>query len=736
MIECNADMTVSLQRDFSPNRPLSLSGVRYVCTLFLCACLASLLTGAAQAQDGNPCMQIERLGSAEIDDIDALGQQCAKALPGMSAADQDRHIRFYLREMPDYFEAAEIEPLAEKLAPNAQRMLLSYGAGRKAVISELDMAEADRLIRASSKANDLVALSHLHYAKAVQTSREGGSTATMERHLQDALRLANASNFVKKYPHIYNALAIRARLDGEFDLAIDLYHQALNGFEDIGRTDNTGVVLANIGNVFNMIGGSKEAIRFHKRAIANFEQYGSGEPHVLSAFHINLGWAYREDRQLDLSNLAYVSAKKYAEQEGSRFLQGHADLGHAETLYLMGEIDAAIAMTENSAPIVLELGDPVEGANGLLRLAGYYLEKDEISKAQSSLEIARTVLEPNNGGVEEVEGLPADAELKGEYSRLTAEVLTRLGRPAEAAPYFQAASRYSDIRFEEEKMKAVANSEVLFEIRERDSRLEKLEAEAALASSELYQSRLAIALALAVSLLIGTLAYASFRSYRMQKAMVKTRDIFLQEIHHRTGNNFQMMSSLLRSEERSRARNAKAAVDTNNTANRIHAMGLIHKYLYNSDAAPITGVRPETFLVELLDLLDEGLGRDGIDLTHEITPCEIDVSVATPLALLVCEFVTNAYKHAFPDGKGTIAVTLSKIGDDLRLIVADDGCGFDVKAAHNKPDSEGMHLIEDLTNQIGGKLDLASSPKGTIWTIDGIEAGTQMPNSNQYREAA
>ena len=715
---------------------LSLSAKVRTCLLFLYACLTCFSFQAAQAESSDACARIEQLGSAEISDIEALGQQCVKALPGLSAADQDRHIRFYLREMPDHFKAVEIEPLAEKLTPNARRMLLSYAARRKATMSELDMAEADRLIRASSKANDLVALSHLHYAKAVQTSREGGSTDIMERHLQAALRLANASNLVKKYPHIYNALAVRARLDGEFDLAIDLYHQALNGFEDIGRTDKAGVVLANIGNVFNIIGGSKEAIRFHKRAIANFEQYGSGEPHFYSAFYSNLGWAYRDARQLDLSNQAYVSAKKYAELEGSRFLQGHTDLGHAQTLYLMGEIDAAIAMTESSAPTVLELGDPVEGANGLLRLAGYYLEKNNIAKAQSSLEIARTVLEPNNGGVDEVEGLPADAELKGEYSRLTAEVLTRLGRSAEAAPYFQAASRYSDIRFEEEKMKAVANSEVLFEIRERDSRLEKLEAEAALASSELYQSRLAIALALAVSLLIGTLAYASFRSYRMQKAMVKTRDIFLQEIHHRTGNNFQMMSSLLRSEERSRARNTKAAVDTNNTANRIHAMGLIHKYLYISDADPITEVRPETFLVELLDLLDEGLGRDGIDLTHEITPCEIDVSVATPLALLVCEFVTNAYKHAFPYGKGTIAVTLSMIGNDLRLIVADDGRGLDVKAAHNKPDSEGMHLIEDLTDQIGGKLDLASSPKGTTWTIDGVAAGTQMPNSNQHREAA
>ena len=729
-------MTDSLQTDFSPNQPLSLSVVRYACTLFLCACLASLLTDAAKAQDGNPCMQIEQLRSAEISDIDALGQQCAKALPGMSAANQDRHIRFYLREMSDYFESDKILPLAETLTPNARRMLLSYAAVDQGIKGNLDMAEAGRLIRASGNANDLVALSHLHFAKGAQLNRIGAPSDSVERHLQASLRLAEKSNLVKKYPRILNALGMRARSDGEFDLAIDLYQQALEGYESIGRFEDTGAALSNIGNIFNNIGGSKEAIRFHKRALESFEQFDGATSFQYASVYTNLGTAYKMNSQYELSHQAYLRAKEYHNPGEIDFLRGHVELNHAETLYRLGKIDAAIAMLEMAAPKVFELGEPVEGANGLLRLAGYYLEKDEITKAQNALNLARTALEPNGGGVEEVENFSSGAFLKGTYSKLTADLLTRLGRSTEAAPYFQAASRYSDIRFEEEKMKAVANSEVLFEIRERDSRLEKLEAEAALASSELYQSRLAIALALVVSLLIGTLAYASFRSYRMQKAMVKTRDIFLQEIHHRTGNNFQMMSSLLRSEERSRARDKKAAVDTNNTANRIHAMGLIHKYLYNSDAALITGVRPETFLVELLDLLDQGLGRDGIDLTHEITPCEIDVSVATPLALLVCEFVTNAYKHAFPDGKGTIAVTLSKIGDDLRLIVADDGYGFDVKAAHNKPDSEGMHLIEDLTDQIGGKLDLASSPKGTTWTIYGIEAVRQLPNSIQHREAA
>ena len=714
---------------------LLLTAVAQASALCLCMVLAIFLTQPTHAQDVNPCLQIEQLDSSDFDNLGSLGQQCVTILPTMSPMDQDRHLRFYLRENPDYLGPDEVDPLARKLSTNARRMLLSLASMRKAVVSELSMEDANMLIRASSDANDLVALSHLHYAIAIQTARAGGSNSDMERHLRASLRLAEKSNLVKKYPHIYNALAVRARLDSEYDLAIDMYHQALNGFEDIGQFEHTGSALSNIGNIFNIIGGSKEAIRFHQRANESFKQYGNDEPYILATSYSNLGWAYREDGQLDQSNEAYLRAKEYAGQAESRFFLGQVGLGHAETLYQMGDVNAAIAMTEEAAPIVFELGDPVQGANGLLFLAKYYLEMDEVAKAQEALNSARTVLEPNNGGIAEVESRPGDAELKSSYARLSAELLTRFGRPSEAAPYFQAASKFDDIRFEDEKMKAVANSEVLFEIRERDSRLEKLEADAALAESELRQSRLAIGLALAVALLIATLAYASFRSYRLQKALVKTRDIFLQEIHHRTGNNFQMMASLLRSEERSRAKVTQSENGPNNTANRIRAMGLVHNHLYNMDGTASAEANLDSFVVELLDLLAEGLGSEDIELRHDISSGAIDVSIATPLALLLCELVTNAYKHAFPDGKGIIEVSLKDVDDQLTLIVADNGSGFDHAKAIDQAGSQGMHLIEDLTAQIGAKLTFRSANSGTMWTISDIDRRIKLTATKQQIEA-
>ena len=57
----------------------------------------------------------------------------------------------------------------------------------------------------------------------------------------------------------------------------------------------------------------------------------------------------------------------------------------------------------------------------------------------------------------------------------------------------------------------------------------------------------------------------------------------------------------------------------------------------------------------------------------------LDRDHATPIALLVNEIVTNALKHAYPNGHaGRISVSLKRDdGDTVVLRITDDGQGFD-----------------------------------------------------------
>lgn len=93
-----------------------------------------------------------------------------------------------------------------------------------------------------------------------------------------------------------------------------------------------------------------------------------------------------------------------------------------------------------------------------------------------------------------------------------------------------------------------------------------------------------------------------------------------------------------------------------------------------------------------------------------------DPSIETALYFVALEALTNAAKHA-PDASVTLA--LSAEGTGLRLVVEDDGPGFDPAGASR---SNGLDNMADRLAAIGGRLAIDAAPgRGTriIATVDG-----------------
>jgi signal transduction histidine kinase len=79
---------------------------------------------------------------------------------------------------------------------------------------------------------------------------------------------------------------------------------------------------------------------------------------------------------------------------------------------------------------------------------------------------------------------------------------------------------------------------------------------------------------------------------------------------------------------------------------------------------------------------------------------------------VVSESLANVAKHA----RATNArVTLDQQAAGLRLVIADDGCGFD---ATTIPGRGGLSNIGDRVSAAGGRLTVASTAQGTTVTID------------------
>jgi two-component sensor histidine kinase len=113
------------------------------------------------------------------------------------------------------------------------------------------------------------------------------------------------------------------------------------------------------------------------------------------------------------------------------------------------------------------------------------------------------------------------------------------------------------------------------------------------------------------------------------------------------------------------------------------------------------------------------VSADRIAVKMEIEQVALTVDKAIPCGLILNELMTNALKHAFPDGRvGTVRVELSVVEDgSVRLAVSDDGVGMPERETAVMQTSIGMVLITTLTEQLQGRLTV-SRQNGTSLLVE------------------
>jgi len=192
------------------------------------------------------------------------------------------------------------------------------------------------------------------------------------------------------------------------------------------------------------------------------------------------------------------------------------------------------------------------------------------------------------------------------------------------------------------------------------------------------------------------------------------REVLLQEIHHRVKNNLQIISSLMSLQLRQISDRATREALQEGQA-RVQAISLIHEMLYQSrDYANVPfSEYARKLAANVFSMV--GVAADYIALDLAIDDVALAVDKAIPCGLILNELITNALKHAFPNGRhGTIRVALARTGNGkLQLSVEDDGvgmpAGFDIHQTH----SLGVHLVATLAEQLGAELEMARD-RGTF----------------------
>lgn len=182
---------------------------------------------------------------------------------------------------------------------------------------------------------------------------------------------------------------------------------------------------------------------------------------------------------------------------------------------------------------------------------------------------------------------------------------------------------------------------------------------------------------------------------------VDSEALLLREVHHRVKNNLQIISSMLRLQ-------ADTADDHTRglflpAQQRITVMARMHEELYASHN--MAGVRFDHYVAELCEDLGVIYGvQDRVHFEVLVDPLAFGLDTATPLALILNEAVTNACKHAFPEGRsGTVRVSLTDCDGTVEVDVRDDGVGMQ---GGRQSDSMGSLLVESLAQQLDGTVSV------------------------------
>ncbi|WAI02441.1 sensor histidine kinase [Methanogenium organophilum] len=197
---------------------------------------------------------------------------------------------------------------------------------------------------------------------------------------------------------------------------------------------------------------------------------------------------------------------------------------------------------------------------------------------------------------------------------------------------------------------------------------------------------------------------------------LQEKEVLLKEVHHRVKNNMQVISSLI-SLQSDKISDPESLERLRESQNRIKSMALVHESLYQSEN--LASIDPAGYLRNLSSEVIASYSLDtNIAVELGITVHVMDIDTALPCGLIVNELISNSLKHAFKGKKeGKITIELTETDEEYILSVRDDGCGLPADFDIARLDSLGIKLINVLTRQMRGTIEIETSRPGGAFTF-------------------
>jgi two-component sensor histidine kinase len=190
---------------------------------------------------------------------------------------------------------------------------------------------------------------------------------------------------------------------------------------------------------------------------------------------------------------------------------------------------------------------------------------------------------------------------------------------------------------------------------------------------------------------------------------VQTLSLFIDEMDHRTKNNFQIAAGLLAHQSTG---NPDLAHELDKAASRLETIASVYQDLSSRMATPQV-IDLGGHICRIASLLRTGAAPDHVEVICRVDPIDVPVQSAIVIGIIVNEWVTNALKHAFDDGGGLIGVKVTATASTIEIVVQDDGG----RAAATDMAGHGGDLMRSLSEVISARIAISHGNGGTCCTL-------------------
>lgn len=192
---------------------------------------------------------------------------------------------------------------------------------------------------------------------------------------------------------------------------------------------------------------------------------------------------------------------------------------------------------------------------------------------------------------------------------------------------------------------------------------------------------------------------------------IELQDLVIREVDHRAKNAFLTTAGLLRLQEKDTV--DRTASDLLQRARmRLMTLAAAHSAMVNLGADDLLSL--DDLIRAICESMSNGVavpecGDGRIKLALDLAAVKCPAVQATPLALLASEALTNALKHAFPDGRGgSVLVRLWRGEQTITLSVSDDGRGGSARVVGG----QGSVLMKRVARHLRADLSIIKRPQG------------------------